>query len=93
MFGTSLGDITVDIPEDDIDDPLGLGRTRSITLDKQDRIGQKEWKGEVKWEAASLEQRAASAQPEPQPPSGRGGSRRDKGMILRTSVGYIHVGF
>ena len=45
---TTVGPITVDAPE--VEDPTGQGRHRTVSLDKSDRLGSRQWTGQVQWE-------------------------------------------
>ncbi|KAL7420816.1 hypothetical protein Q5752_004769 [Cryptotrichosporon argae] len=58
-LSTSIGEIRVDGADDDVADPLGLGRWRNVTLRKHDRVTSRNWVGEVHWEAGPRPARGA----------------------------------
>jgi hypothetical protein len=41
---------TIDVLSPEVEDPEGKGRWRNVTMEKNDRLGNKFWFGEVKWE-------------------------------------------
>lgn len=82
-LGTVVGSLSVTLPEEPTPDPEEEGRSRSITLEKHDRLGSKQWSGEVTWEAEVAGEKEDDG-------SERGDADEGSGMVRRRSSRKYH---
>lgn len=87
-LASDIGSISVDVPDEPIEDPTGQGRGREIKLEKHNQSGSKVWDGSVEWNKHENKRSFGRYEPRRQMKE-----REEASMNVKTSVGSIKVVF